>query len=407
MRHHKSRSPNKGVLIRAAVMAVGVAVASGLLFMAHGVPKEKDKIIANAESGIKEYKWTKKAVEKGTTVNADYLWPDEPNAAFTAVYRDGERLPDDKMVTVTEGSVYHFRGISDESVLYTEVYVGLLPEVDVTKGESGTWYGLLPSAVRKIFEEKGWVWQKGWEYTDKAYLDKGSRRVMIKDSDPTAVLYGIGLYLDDEYGYSKSSAFNDEGPVFTDVFGETENLFASALEYFYTKGGELRSTCPKIYAEVAGMVSKFDGSAPIAESTALPIKTPKPVLSENPYLGPTSGTGSIQDTADSPIPVAGLLDYVNSQRMQAGLNEVSWDSANDDNICIRMQEVMTLFSQNRPDGSDAFTAYAGMVMSEIRIMDAYTVEDIFASASSYFLMDRLESFNCVVYGNIALLIFTW
>lgn len=355
------------------------------------ITSKNENITALADTNVKQFKWTKRVIEEGTTVDAAYLWPDETNSSFTAVYRDGKRLADEKMVTITTGGVYHFRGISDKSVLYTEVYVGSLSTIDITSGETGTWYRLLPSAIRNDFEEGGWVWETGWEYTGRAYLDTENNRVMIKSNDFTAVLYGIGLYLDNKYDYADDTAFIQEGTNFTTVFGNTENLFASALEYYYTKGGQLRSTCPKIYAMIAESLSELDSeTAQIRENTMTEnIHETKPENRPNPVL------------------MTELLKYVNIERTQADLPSVTWDSVNDDNVIIRAKEVSVLFSQTRPDGTDAFSAYTDAVMCEMRIINANTVEDIFDSAASYFLMEDMISFNCTVYGNITVLIFIW
>lgn len=346
---------------------------------------------ARAEESGKTFKWTKCAVEEGTTVNAAYLWPEETNPVFTSVYRDGKLLEDEKMITIAVGSVYHFRGSSDESVLYTEVYVGAVSELDITSGETGTWYHLLPSAICNEFEESGWIWQTEPEMSDRAYLDLDNSRIMLKSDDYTAVLYGMGLYLDNKYGYVSDAAFTQEDAKFKERFGDAGNLFASALEYYYTKGGELRSTCPMIYAMVADALSQLDNeTAQIRENTTT-----------------ADVTETETENKSEPALMSDLLEYVNTQRTQAGLDSVVWDSADDDNIIVRVSEVYMLPSQTRPDGTDAFTAYTDAVMSEIRITDANTAKDIYDCAASYFLMRDLKSFNCAVYNNVTVLIFVW
>lgn len=392
-------SKHKKSLLRIGitVFVCGI-VLTGIFYMGKSISRKKDAIVAEAVDDKKEYKWTKKLVEKGTTVNAAYLWPDEVNPEFTSVYRDGNLLPDEKMVTISDGSVYHFRGLSESSILYTQVYVGAPVKLDITAGESGTWYNLLPSVVRKTFESDGWTWQLGWEYTGRAYLDVDNKRVMIKENDQTAVLYGVGLYLDDEHSYSTDSAFVEEGNIFTEKFGDTDNLFASALEIYYTKGGELQTMCPKIYALVSGTMSKFGESTTKTQSTGQQT-TKKP--------GKKKETSAQTATSNDPALVKELLDYVNKKRSRAGLKMVSWDDSNDSNIITRVKEVSEFSSQTRPDGSDAFSAYTDDVKCEIRVAHTGSVEEIFDGAKSYFYRKNLKSVNCAVYNDVGILIFIW
>lgn len=382
------KNKHAGTVVRTAAVALCALAVMGAVFVyPHSVPKD-DSVTALAESGQKAFKWEKKAVTNGTTVDADYLWPEETNAKFTAVYRDGDKLPDDKMVTITPGSVYHFRGMSEESILYTQVYVGTISEIDITSGETGTWYRLLPGSIRTEFEADGWTWETGWEYTGRAYLDSENKRIMVKANDNTAVLYGMGLYLDNKANHNSDAAFEQEGGAFVSIFGDTDNLFASALEYYYTKGGELRSRCPKIYAMVADVMGQLDSeTAQIRDG----METSEPAAAQE----------------EKPALMGSLLDYVNARRGEAGLGQVAWDSDDDAGTVIRAKEVKGLFSQTRPDGSDAFSAYRDDVMSEMRVEDVTTVEGLYECASSYFLMPELTSFTCAVYGNVAVIVFVW
>lgn len=390
----------KGLLRVGIVMACGIAFTS-MLYMGKNISRKKDAIIAEAVNDKKEYKWTKKIIEKGTTVNAAYLWPDEVNPVFTSVYRGGSLLPDEKMVTISDGSVYHFRGLSESSILYTQVYVGAPAKLDITAGESGTWYNLLPSVIRKAFESDGWTWQLGWEYTGRAYLDVDNKRVMIKENDQTAVLYGVGLYLDNKHSYSTGSAFVEEGITFTEKFGDTDNFFASALEVYYTKGGELQTVCPEIYALIAGTMSKFGES--MAES-----KTDTQPDGQQSAKKPEKKEKSAQTvTSDNPALVKELLEYINKKRSRAGLKMVSWNDSNDNNIITRVKEVSEFSSQTRPDGSDAFSAYTDDVKCEIRVVHTGSVEEIFDSAKNYFYRKNLKAVNCAVYNDVGILIFIW
>lgn len=350
-------------------------------------------VVAEAKAAGKAFKWDKQIIGEGTTVDAAYLWPDEVNPKFTAVYRNGQDITD-AMITIEPGNSYHFRGQSDDSSLYTQVYVGFGVNLDVETGETGMWYRLLPSAIRNEFEEGGWEWETGWEYTGRAYLDSENKRIRIKKDDHTAVLYGMGLYLDNLHGYKDDAAFEQERDVFESSFGETENLFASALEYYYTKGGELRSTCPKIYAMAADAMSQLD--------------TETAQIRENTMEEPESPEDEISNETDSePVFLKDLLIYANERRNDEGLSPVIWNDADDENIKVRAKEVTEFFSQIRPDGTDAFTAYTDTVMCEMRLTHAVTKEDIFTCAESYFLMENVTSMNCIVYDDIAVLIFAW
>ena len=367
-------------------MATAVLLCGGIFASTFTVTPKDESIMVSADEDKKEFKWTKCAVEEGTTVDANYIWPDETNASFTAIYRDGKLLSENKIVTITKGSVYHFRGNSDNSILYTEVYVGDISDTEILTGEAVTWYHLLPSTVRNHFEADGWTWKTGWEYTGRAYLDVDNKRIMIKDNDSTAVLYGIGLYLDNKYNYTEDEAFIQEEELFKDNFGNTDNLFASALECYYARGGELSSKCPKIYTMVA---SKIASSG-----------------SNEEQMVNTDNSGML-NSVNEPKLMKDMLEYVNVKRVQAGLSPVIWDDANNDNIIIRVNEISVLNSQTRPDGSDAFSAYTNEVMSEMRITDMFTIEEIYKSAESYFLMDNLISFNCALYNHSGIIIFTW
>lgn len=377
---------NKRMDKMARIVSVSLCAAifaSTFFVYPHKTPKD-DSVTALA-TNEKDFRWEKKAVSEGTTVDADYLWPDESNPVFTAVYRDGEQLQEDMMVTITPGSVYHFRGISDESVLYTQVYVGSVSSAGMSEGETATWYKLLPETIRTEFEAGGWIWETGWEYTGRAYLDTENRRVMLKDNDSTAVIYGIGLYLDDKNDYSNDAAFEQEGASFKAIFGDTDNIFASALECYHTRGGELKSKCPGIFTMISDVMNQLDR------------QTPQIRNEENT-------TEQAQEEAHL---MGDLLDYVNGQRELAGLNYVAWDENNDTNVVVRVKEVAELFSQTRPDGTDAFSAYTDAVMCEIRVKDASASDEMFDCASSYFLMPELTSFACAVYGDIAVIVFIW
>lgn len=370
-----------------------VAVLSSAVFAAYSVSSfissvKNSDLTVSADMAKKGLKWTKQAIEEGTTIDAAYLWPDETDPVFTSVYRDGKQM-DGTMFTLTSGSVYHFRGISDESVLYMEVYTGSISGMDASSGETGIWYHLLPSAIREDFENDGWVWQSGWEYSGRAYLDLDGSCVMIKAGDPTAVLYGVGLYLDDKYGYSSDAAFGTKGTEFSSIFGYSDNLFASALEYYYTRGGELRSSCPEIYAMVAEALSELDHEmARIREET---------IMGEMPGDGPDDGV----------IFMEGLLQYVNEKRSGAGLWPVAWDKDDDGAVAMRAKEVSVLFSQTRPDGSDAFSIYTDSVMCEMRLEDVTAADAIYGYAEDYFLNSDMISFTCAVYGDTTVLAFVW
>lgn len=385
--HNQNKRVNNNIKIAAILMCS--VIISGVSYMHHTMRPKDDAITAYAEDSEKEFKWTKCAVEDGTTVNASYLWPNETNPSFTDIYRNGERLVDDKMITVTSGSVYHFMGKSDESVLYTEVYVGILSDMDITSKDADTWYCLLPSSIRERFEADGWTWETGWEYTGRAYLDFENNRILIKTDDPTAVLYGIGLYLDNKYNYTDDEAFIQEGMDFTNTFGNVENLFAQALEYYYTREGELHSVCPEIYDKVTNVLS--------GQNTKIVDIIPD-----------TSQTENENDTHSSEsILMTDMLEYINNKRIEAGLSSVLWDTDDDENIAVRAKEVSVVYSQTRPDGTDAFSAYTDAVMCEMRFDDITDMETIFDHASKYFLMENLVSFNCAAYDNVIVLVFVW
>lgn len=52
-----------------------------------------------------------------------------------------------------------------------------------------------------------------------------------------------------------------------------------------------------------------------------------------------------------------VLDIVNQQRTAAGLNPLTMDQGLLNTARLRAQEIVTLFSHTRPDGSDCFTAF--------------------------------------------------
>lgn len=251
MYEYRSKKNEHGITKIITALLFGM-ILSMIVLTYYAVSFQNFSITAQADEKKRELKWTICSIEEGTTVDASYLWPEEVGAEFTGVYRDGKRLSEDKMYTITAGNVYHFRGISDDSVLYTEVYVGYSRQSILSDDilSDSPWYSLLPSFIRSEIKDDGWEWEYGPEYGDRAYLDFDSRRIVIREDDPTAVLYAAGLYLDDKYGYSDYTAFIQEYEKFTDTFQDTGSLFASALEYYYTKSGELRSTCPDIYAVI-------------------------------------------------------------------------------------------------------------------------------------------------------------
>lgn len=374
----------------AAVLAIISLLLAGVGIMCHDMKNAEKDLVAFAMKEKKDFKWDRQTAASGTTIDAAYLWPDEANPEFTSIYRDGKAMTE-KMITITDGGIYHFWGTSDTSVLYTEVYVEGLSSVDITSGETGTWYRLLPSAIRKDFEDGGWKWETGWEYSGRAYLDLENNRIMIKNNDHTAVLYGMGLYLDSRHDYKSDPAFEQENETFKTAFGEKENLFASALEYYYTKGGELRSKCPKIYAMIADALSQLDTeTAKIRQDTA----------AEN-HSEETS------EHSTEPVLMKDLLTYANERRSESGLSALAWDAADDENCKKRAKEVFSLFSQTRPDGSDAFSAYTDAVMSEMRLENVTSKEEIFDNAASYFLSPDIVSFNCASYNSVVVLVFTW
>lgn len=353
--------------------------AFGILFF---ISAAGDRFNVSADENRKDLKWTKQAIEEGTTVNAEYLWPDEINPEFTSVYRGGEKLSDEKMITLTKGSVYHFRGKSENSILYTEVYVGSTTNMDVMSSEIGMWYGLLPSAIKKTFETDGWKIEESQEYTDRASIDFNDKHILVNENTPSAVLYGMGLYLNKEHDYHTDKIFVEEEERFKELFGSTDDMFAAALEQYYTKGGKLRSECPGIYEMVANVIAGLDVTVETMQ-TRINVSNTDPILNIE------------------------LLKYVNNKRTEIGLEPVIWNEEDNENIIIRTKEVAKQFSQIRPDGTDAFTAYSDTVMCETRLMDADGMEGIFENTKTYFLKEDMKSFNCAVYGNIAVLIFTW
>lgn len=384
------RNRRTNLIAGALVITLSGGIFAGALYT-YPDQMRQTEVTALAEENRKELKWTKQAIEEGITLDADNLWPEEKNPVITEVYRNGKDITE-SMVTITSGSVYHFHGQSDDAILYTEIYPGFLSGSG--SEEQDVWYRLLPSQIREDFEENGWTWEVGWEYDGRVHLDGENRCIRIKSADPTAILYGMGLYLDQEYGYAEDAAFEQEADRFQTVFGNTQNSFASALECYYVKGGELRSTCPKIYAMIADVMLQLDTeTAEIREATKTETQPESEEDTEKPAF-------SVMDT-DS------LLGYVNEQREKAGLLAVTWDSENEDAVCVRAEEVNRVFSQTRPDGTEAFSAYTDTVMSEMRLEQASDVETIYHCAENYFLMENLKSFVCTVYENVAVLAFIW
>ena len=368
----------------AAVLVCGTVFAS--TFYVYRPATDEEPIFAHAETDAQGFRWEKISIDDGTTVDADYLWPDENNPEFTGVYRNGIKLEEDKMVTITPGSVYHFRGRAGNKTLYTQVYPGHAKSVEL-KGEAATWFRLIPSAIRGKFEQDGWTWETGPSYDDRAHLDMEDKKIILVEDDATAVLYGMGLYLDNIYDYKADMAFEQEKDIFIEKFGKSQNMFARAMECYYTKGGELRSTCPKIYAMIAESLSQLDTeTAQIRENMENTVQ---------------------QEVTEKPVLMTELLEYVNNMRTQNGLTSVSWDDADDDNIKGRATEVAVLFSETRPDGSDSFSAYTDAVMSEVRVENAASAEELYECAASYFMMPELSSFACASYGDKAVIIFVW
>lgn len=342
-----------------------------------------------AAGNDRPYGWTKQAIGEGTTVDARYLWPDEPDPSFTAVYRDGKRMEDDSMYTLTSGSIYHFRGTSNGSSLYAQVYVGRASRVDGASGDVSIWYGLLPSQVRDGFEGNGWTWTAIPGQEERAMLDHENHRILVRDDDPQAILYGVGLYLDAMYGYADDAAFTQEGNDFETIFGHADNLFASALECYHVRGGELRSRCPKVYAMVAEAMSQLDGNTKRIREETLAGVPATGMLTDIP-----AGDGS------GPTLLTGLLDHVNGERTRAGLDPVARDSADDGCIMSRME---TYLGQQDDDGS----TYTDAVKCEIFLENVYSVQDVYSCAEGYFLMEDMKAFNCVMQDGYGILVLVW
>ena len=387
---------NKGTAL--VLLAIAMATA----------PAAEDVHAADAQLS-----WTRRAIETGTVVDAASLWPDASSPVITAVYRNGASMQDCTEVTIADGSVYHFRGKDGTAVLYTQVYPDAERGTDVSAGITGSWYSLLPSIIRTEFEEAGWTWAPNDGNLKRARLDRDGKRVLLKDSDGTAVLYGMGLYLDQAYGYGSDPAVEQERASFREAFGQEDEIFARALELYFTKSGELKSTCPKLYALAADAMYQLDD-----ETTRIRLETKsgqpqgtaqpeqpastqppaQPLPSTKPSTNPSSGQTAQSDK---------LLSYVNSKRSGAGLPMVSLDEANASNVRTRVQEVSGYFSQERPDGSDAFSAYTEDVMNETRLENISGIEDIYSCAEDYFLMDGLQSFAYAMQGDVAVVVFTW
>lgn len=434
----------KRKIIRAAAAAMCGITVAGSAFAYSQTVTDNSPITAYAVSSkAKDFKWTKKAVSEGTTVDASYLWPDETNPAFTKIYRDGKLVNESKMVTITAGSVYSFHGSSDDSILYTQVYVGYTDSVDVTSGEIGTYYMLLPSSIRSEFEGSGWTWEIGSDSSDRAVLNMGGKTVTIKANDPSAVLYGMGLYLDVKNSYTADAAFTQEKSKFLFHFGYDDNMYSTALEAYFTRSGELKSKCPKIYAMVADTMSQLDDETTkvrketLSDSSDTSSSSNSSSSGSNNSSSTNSSSNSSSDSSNSnsnsssdnssnssssnnsntnssassssttSSEMKELLSYVNSKRAESGLPSVKQDTADNENIAIRVKEVAGLNSQTRPNGSDAFTAYTDEVMTEVRMVNPGSVENIYENAASYFQMSGLESFNYASYGDVAVLIFVW
>ena len=378
-KHKRKKYRDAGAAVVAVLLCGGI-FSSTFFMYPYENPKDS-AVTALADSEEKGLVWDKKAIPEGTTVDADFLWPDEMDPEFTAVYRDGQ-LIDDKMVTLTAGSVCHFRGKAGSTMLYTEVYPGNIGKSEASSEEAGIWYKLLPSVIRKDFEQDGWTWSTEEEQESRASLNKENKAIMIAAEDKTAILYGMGLYLDSVHGYNDDKVFSEEGDTFTASFGEHDNLFASAVEYYHTKGGELKSTCPGIYSFVAN------------------------ALSQNAVVEKPEGESPSEDvdTQSGPVLLKDMTEYANEKRAEMGLEPIKWDDADDENIIARMKAYKDMPG---PVHEYPESAYTDAVMCEIFLDNVYNVSDVYYCAESYFLTAEVKSFNCVLYDGSGTLIFVW
>lgn len=367
--------------------------------------------VPDAHAAAPGFSWSRQGTEEGTVLDARALWPDAESPVITAVYRDGISLPDASSVTVSSGSVYHFRGKDGDRVLYMQVYPEGQKGVDISSGTTGTWYNLLPSSIRESFESSGWEWEMTDGNLGRAYLDTAYSKIMVKEGDGQAVLYGMGLYLDHTNRYRDDPAFAQEKDKFEETFGSPDNPYAAALEYYFTKSGELKSTCLKIHALVAESMSQLD-----AETTRIRQETlsagqtgtdsGQPGVHTQQPGNQTDGSSSSQQGSNTSVSDK-LLSYVNDKRSDAGLSAVGWDSADESAVRTRAGEMSISFSPVRPDGSDAFTAYTDEVMTEMRLENISTIEDIYNCGEDYFLMDGLVSFTYARQGSYAVVVFVW
>lgn len=379
MSEHKRKKHRDTGARTVAVLLCGGIFASTFFMYPYETPKD-NAVTALADSEKKGMEWEKQAVPAGTTIDAEFLWPDEMDPEFTAVYRDGQ-LIDDKMITITAGSVYHFRGRSGNTALYTEVYPGDIRESEESSGKAGIWYRLLPSAVRNDFEQDGWTWDEESGQEERAVLDKENKSIHIKSGDDAAVLYGMGLYLDDAHGYNDDKVFSEEGGAFKSAFGESDNLFASAVEYYHTKGGELKSICPGIHSFMADALSQN-------------AVVERPEETQSPDI----------DTQSGPVLLKDMTEYVNGKRAEAGLEPITWDSADDENIMARINAYS---DTSEPVHEYPESAYTDAVMCEIFLDNVYSMDDVYYCAESYFLTEEVKSFNCVLHDGIGVLVFVW
>ncbi len=167
------------------------------------------------------------------------------------------------------------------------------------------------------------------------------------------------------------------------------------------------SPTPTVYTDPANTPENTPTSAPINVPTVTPtIKpltpTPKPkatpTSTPKPTATPKPATPKPTATPKTHAPVTeeiydsiqeGFLRLVNEERASLGLKSLTINSYLDDYAYVRSQEITTLFSHTRPDGSDCFSGinsayYNYSTLGENIAMNHYFTTQYVTGDTKYF-----------------------
>lgn len=97
------------------------------------------------------------------------------------------------------------------------------------------------------------------------------------------------------------------------------------------------------------------------------------IVDEYVPLSDSTNSGELRNMAQLAMAI------VNARRTASGLKELKWNIGLEQAACVRANEIESLFSHSRPDGSSYWTVNGNLVYGENLAKGYYSAEDVVAA----------------------------